>query len=530
MNKEAASSDGPEEPIFPIEEFVGDGPKSEADKTPKPVNDADLSSISGATPSADATQAPSVPPSAPATASVDSSVASPSASPTQAPPVPKDTQDQKGKASGILSFLKRKQTSQPVAPSSALPNTPGSKAVIKRSSGIGKIILILLGIIVVLAAVFFLFFYKVTIDINTNPAADTILIDSQPTTPGKHKLNPGFHDIKIEKAGYVSYYQSRKFSIGEKLSLSFNLQKAQTGSTISSGAKSLNLSTSGKYIDFLGQDSRLYTIALDDPKTEPVALSLEQFPPIRQIKFSQNNDFALILDEQALRIADFARLDPTTQEKSTALPPAASGISSIAWNNNKTAYVSEANSKILYDLKTATSWDLMMLDRGNNHSQIVMRIDSSRYPKINIDWGDSERTALLTGNEAGLLDLGTREYTALQENGGFTNGKWAPGGTYAILTKTDGEAYLLKDGKLNSLNLKAKTFIFKSKNEGYFIEGDKVVLVNFDTGSRINYAEISGLSKAVSFTVYADTVYFLDNSGIKNAKLQQGAYEGQARE
>ena len=514
-----------EEPLFPLEQFVNDAPAPKQET--QTAGQAPPSTTTA--PAAQPTTSP--PPTAPPSSSPAQSATAPTA--VKPPEVPKDYPPEaaKGEKKGIFSFFKRKpKDSDATKANLAKPTAPnGSKAIIRRSSSAGKIILTCLFIIVILAVVFYIFFYKVTISINTTPAPDTIIIDSKSVTAGTHKLNPGFHDIKIEKNGYVSYYKSRKFTIGEKLDLSFNLLKSQSGNQAVAGAKSISLSASGKYINFLGQDARLYSLALDDPKATPVALSLEQFSPIRQIKFSLNNNFALILDDEALRIADFAKLDPTTQDKSVPLPPAASAISSISWNNKKTSYVAEANSKILYDLKTTSSWDLMMLDRSNGHSQIVMTIDAARYPKFNVDWGDSDRMALLTGDEAGLLDLGTREYTALEEKGGYNSGRWAPGGLYAVLTKSSGQAFLLKDGKLQDLEIKTNNFFFKSKNEAYFIEGEKVVLVNFDTNSRINYAEVSGLKDAVSFIVYSDSVYFLDSSGLKTAKLQQGAYEASAK-
>jgi len=499
----------PEEPIFPIEEFVGDSPKKEEIKS-------DLPGSSSATSSAPAA---STSPSVPGSPSSDVPVA---AAP---PPVPKNGDSPKSttKKPSLLSFFARKPKSTPP------PVQVGQRAVIKRSSNAGKIILWILGALVMLAAIFYLFFYKVTVNINTSPAPDLISIDGKSTTDRSHKLNPGLHEIKIEKSGYISYNKSREFRIGERLNLNFSLQKANVASPAVAGAKSLSLSASGRFINFLGSDSRLYSIALDEKDSQPVALSLEQFPPIRQIKFSTDNNFALVLDQEAFKIADFARLDPTAQEKSVALPPAASAISSFSWNNKASSYVNVANSKIIYDMKTSTGWDLLLMDRANNHSQIVMRIDPARFKNLSLDWSDNDKMILLVGNEAGLLDLGTREYTAIEENGGFTAGKWGPGGKSAVLIKNDSAAYQLKDGKAVDLKVSAKIFSFKNANEAYFIEGEKIVLVNFDSGSRINYAEISGLKNAVSFAVSQDSVYFLDSIGIQSAKLQEGAYEAEAK-
>lgn len=482
-----------EEPVFPIEEFVGGS--SEKDTTE--INTSQSLPAPATTPQSPAPQPPPVPKSG-----------SPS---TYSP-----------KKSGIFGFFSRKQKSPP---------TPqvGQRAVIKRESSAGKIIIWALFILVLLGVVFYLFFYKVTVNIAIDPAPDSVSIDGGKVELGSHKLAPGFHEIRIEKAGYVSYYKSREFKMGEKVDLKFSLQKATAGNPEFAGAKSLSLSASSKYINAIGPDSRLYSIALEEENAEPIALSLEQFSPIRQVAFSSENNYALILDQEALKIADFAKLDPTSPEKPVALPPAASAVSSFSWNNKASSYVGTANSKIVYDLKTSSGWDLFLMDMASKHSQVLMQIDPARYQNLSVDWGDSDKTILLVGNEAGVLDLGTREYTAIEQNGGFTSGKWGPSGKTAVLIKNDSQAYHLKDGKAVDLKVNAKIFSFKSANEAYFIEQEKIVLINFDSGSRINYAEISGLKNAVSFAVSKDKVYFLDNTGIKSAKLQEGAYEGQTQ-
>lgn len=500
-----------EEPIFPIEEFVG-----EVEKQDKPTSSAPGAKAPGTEEQSKASHSP---------ASQDANQIKTQGVPPP-PPVPRANPDKKG-LFGVFRKNKKEGVKE-VGTSAPQKQATGSAAIIKRGSGVSRAIIIILLILVTGAVVFFVFFYRVTIAISVKPIPDSITIDSEVVTSGQHKINPGFHSIKVEKAGYVSYYTSRKFSIGEKLDLSFNLKKATSASLVIDGAKSISQSKSGSFLNFLGADARLYSVSLDKEGSEPIALALEQFPSARQVIFARDNNFALILDSEALKIADFAKLDPTKQEDSTALPPAASAIQSVSWNNNASSYVKTANSKILYDLKSTTSWDLFLIDKASGQSQVIMRIDPSRFSNINIDWGESAKTALIVGGEAGLLDIGTREYTALEENGNFKSGKWGPEGKYALLQKSDGSVFILRDGKLENLNIKAKAFAFKSQNEAYIIDGDKTILINFDTNSRINYAEVSGLGNAISFIVSSDNIYFLDSSGIKTAKLQQGAYEEKA--
>jgi len=533
-----------DEPSFPLEDFVSDTPapsppQSPASTTNQPVQaSATQMATEGQNvsqpPRQDPPQASQQTPSTPqrqtdeATASASpqpSSSQQAPATPIQPPPsVPKEP----------LSAQTQPQPNIPQAPppSSAppaqVPKAPpipakvGKGAIIRRSSFVGKTLFTIFISILALCAIFFFFFYRVTIIFDVSPEGAKTTVDEKEIAAKTIKLNPGFHSIKIEKDGYVSYFSSRKFSIGEKVNLSLELKKAITTEVFINGAKTLDLSKSGNLINFLGEDSRLYYIALDQQQSQALPLSNQQFPNLKKVLYSPSNDFAIILDDENLKIADFNKIDPTTQEEATNLPPASSAITTLDWNETSSAFVKKATSKLLYDMKTPTSWDLFLMDLTSLQSQIIMRVDSSLFPSLNVDWGESAKTALITGKKAGILDIGKRDFTQFDEE--FVYGQWGPSGKIAILQKADKSIYILKENRIEGLSLKADEFFFSDEKEAYFLQENSLTMVNFDTLSQINYAEISGLSQAKSFVVAQENVYFLDDQGIKSAKLQRGIY------
>lgn len=449
----------------------------------------------------------------------------PSAPPNNQPPPPvpasAQTTTTAPQAPSIPPKAPQASVTAPQAPS--IPqNKIGNKAIIRRSGSVARTLLISLISLLALVAVFFFFFYRATITLNISPEGYQASVDGKQISTKTIKVNPGFHTLKIEKDGYVSYMSSKSFSIAEQLNVDIEMKKATVAEIVISGARTLDLSKSGNFVNFLGGDSRLYSIAIDQQNAEPITLSAEQFPTLRKIKYSPNNDFALILDDENLKIADFNKIDPTVQEESTDLPPSASAINTFSWNELSSNFVKIANSKLLYDLKTPSSWDLFMMDLSTLQSQIIMRIDANSFPSLNVHWGESAKTALVTGKKAGLLDIGKREFTPFEEE--FVYGEWSKEGQYALLQKADFSLSLLKNTQVSDLQIKSKTFFLAGTNELYFLDNNSPTLINFDSGARINYAEVNGLKDASSFVVSGDILYFLDKDGIKSTKLQRGVY------
>jgi len=405
------------------------------------------------------------------------------------------------------------------------PPPPGPAAVVKR--GIPrfiKVLLIFLAIIALGAGAFFLFFYRAQISIFPNPAPDKILLDGQEIQVGKFRLFPGTHSIVIEKDGYISYRTERDFKINERLNLSLSLQEANKPTLVAAKARLLSVAKDGRSVNFLSGDGILSSFA--GSGTTASALSNGTYKDVRQLIFSDQNDFALILDAEALRILDFARSD-TLNQVEAKLPPAASSIHSIVLNSGESQYFPSPNSNILYDMESSSSWDLILANRAHSQAQIVMSLDKNRFSTLQLDWAQNDRRVLVVGGELGVLDLATREYQQVESEAKFAAGSIAPGGQYALALDTSGEVYLAKDLKAQKLNLQSAPgqISWLSPSEAVIVSAGRPVKYNFDTNAVTNYAEISGLKSADSFAVMNKVVYFTDTEGLKSAPLVENTYK-----
>ena len=427
--------------------------------------------------------------------------------------------------------LSSKPTSSPPPPAaskleargSKLP-PPGPAAVVKRGAPrFVKVLLITLAIVALGAAAFFLFFYRAQISIFPTPTADKILLDGQEVQVGKFRLSPGVHSVVIEKDGYISYRTERDFKINERLDLSLPLQEATKPTLVAAKARLASVAKDGRSVNFLSGEGVLSSFA--GTGSTATALSNGTYNNVRQLIFSDQNDYAFILDAEALRILDFARSD-TLNQVEAKLPPAASLVHSISSNSGESQYFPSPNSDIFYDMESSSSWDLILANRAHTQAQIVMSLDKNRFSTIRLDWAQNDRRVLLVGGELGVLDLATREYQQIEAEGDFVAGSFAPGGQYALALDTSGEVYLAKDLKAQKLNLQSASgqIFWLSASEAVVVSAGRPVKYNFDTNLVTNYAEISGLKSADSLVAMNNVVYFTDTEGLKSAPLAENTY------
>ena len=409
-------------------------------------------------------------------------------------------------------------------PAAKPSGAPGPAAVVRRGSPrFIKVLLIFLAVVVLGTGAFFLFFYRAQVNISPNPTPDKILVDGKEVQAGKFHLLPGVHSIIIEKDGYISYRTQQNFKINERLKLTFPLQEATKPTLVAAKARMVSVANDGRAIDFLSGEGILSSFA--GSGSTATALSNGTYKDVRKLIFSDQNDFAFILDNEALRVLDFARSD-TLNQVEAKLPPDASSIHSITSNSGASQYFPDPNSNLLYDMQSSSSWDIILANRAHSQAQIVMSLDKDRFSTLKLDWAKNDRRVLLVGGELGVLDLATREYQQIDAEGDFVAGDISPGGQYALALDTSGEVYLAKDLKAQKLNLQSAPgeIFWLSASEAVVVSAGRPVKYNFDTNEAINYAEISGLKSADSVAVMNKIIYFTDSEGLKSAPLAENIY------
>ncbi|MFH1854790.1 MAG: PEGA domain-containing protein [bacterium] len=426
----------------------------------------------------------------------------------------------------------------PPAPPASTPPQPttskedekkiGSRAVIKRPrGGFVKIILYIVGVLILLAAGFYFFFYRVTLEINPSPAPDKILLDDKEIKAGIYKTMPGTHSITISKDGYVSYISVRNFKMAEKVKLNFALQKEKIPTLSVQQGKFPSFSSDLKNLFFLDKDSTVSVLDLENEKAQSTPLSNAKFPTAKIVKISNNNNYALILDNEAIKIVDFSKTDLINQTE-TKLPPLAANIHSVSWNDNASSYFPEANSKLIYDLLSSYGWDVFLTNLKHTDANIILQLDKNKFSNAFFDWGANPNKVLVIGGEVGVLDLSKREYQSVSAEKNFVWGKWGPNGTEAVVVDEEGTVYRINgENKLETLPFKSAPNLisfFDEKNIAGVSEG-RPVKYNFDTKQLINYAEVKDLSSAKSFISRSDIFYFGSSKGIFSGKFELANYK-----
>lgn len=416
----------------------------------------------------------------------------------------------------------------PQAPAAPMPSQPGKKAVIKRSGGDTgwvKYILLAFAVLVIGAGVFYYFFYRVTFEINPTPTPDKILLDSNQVQPGTYRVKPGVHTLDIEKAGYISYISSRKYSFGEHIVLNFKFQAEKTPIISIAGAKLETLSSDKSLLFFLDSNSSIAVTNLSDATGKVTELSNGQYPTARIMKVSKDESFALVLDNEAIKIINFNKTDLINQSE-TKLPPLASGIHSITWDNNESQYFPAANSKILYDLQSSTSWDVFLANISHTQADIILQIDKNVFPNLFMDWGDNQNKVLITGGEIGVLDISKRDYQKIATDKQFSWGRWSPDGQKAVAVDTQGGVWVYQNNSLTRLPFDSKPSLvnFIDNINIAAVSQGRPVKYNFDTKQETNYAEVKGLTESSTFITKADVFYFETADGIFSGKFEASGY------
>lgn len=403
----------------------------------------------------------------------------------------------------------------------------GRRAVIQRpKSRIALIFSIIFILLVAGFAAFFFFFYRVKITINTNPAPDKVVLDGKEVKPGTFNLMPGKHTIEVSKDGFVTFTDSRAFKVSENINLDFKLEPAKESTLLNQGGYFPVATRDQNYLVFVGANGQIFSKKSADANSTPIPLSNGTFPSVSQLLISNNGQFALVKDTEALKIVDFNKSDIINQSIAK-LPPAISQVNSVTWNGNKSSFFPEENSEIVYDLKTDSGWRLYLANRAHTQADILATLDPDSFQNLYLDWNDSDRQVLLTGGEVGTIDLSTREYKTVSKDAKFIYGKWSPQGKSAAVIDDQGNLYRFKDGKLDKTNFKTKPDLisFTAANKLIIVTGSKPIEVDFDTLSSIDYAEIKGLEKARMVAVAKGIMYFADDSAIRFAQLAFSSYK-----
>ncbi len=345
------------------------------------------------------------------------------------------------------------QSSSSQKPTNQKTNKPEETQKMKMYK---KILYIVLGVLGVGIIVYFLFFYKTTLTINTIPETAQIEIAGNVSTGSTQiKLMPGDYKLKISQQGYVTYEKNIKAKPSQKIALQVELKVQPDPARISNlPAKFSTLTEDEKSLVFVSnQDKAAHMVShvnTDKISNPSVITPPAVFSDVVNMLWGPTKRLAIIkTNDRNTGIYDFGRYDLINQEKIDFGP----GIEGISFNSD--------GERIVYYYAPDTGEKTLIRAKKNN-TEIERLIDLRNYNFINpkVIWSHDDQNVLIITNELYLFDMYYKTIEKLENIGTISNADFTPDSTQIIFEQ---------EGQLKLCDLKGEniqqTEIFTTLNK-----------------------------------------------------------------
>ena len=401
-----------------------------------------------------------------------------------------------------------------------------------------KKILIIAGIVLIVGAlVFVFFFYKGTVVFNPSPETARIDIDGVSLTgQAKIKLNPGSYHMTISSPDYVDYTKIINVGISQKINLSVALKKLPVPEKIlDDNIQFLSKSLDGNLF-YLGNSGktiyRMTDIANKDLR-KSLPITPDVFENIKYLAFSSNYDLAILKKDNNTILYDFMRYDLLHQE----LHDWGGNIGYIIWSPD--------GEQIAYYYQTSQGEKTLI--RANKDNSAVERIYNFKDTNITnpkLVWSPDGNKILVIKDDIYIFDVYTKTLTQVTNGGGVADAAFSPNSKsilYNYLDSTQNISLLMIDidGK-NIRDLTVKTYLDKlawidEKNMILAIPdtvnsnlSDRIVKINTDTFSQEEYGYASKSGKISPSNIIYDKIdnylFFLANNNLYSLDLSASKY------
>lgn len=333
-----------------------------------------------------------------------------------------------------------------------------------------KISLIALGVLIILAGVYFFFFYQARVNISVNPNSAKIEIGAENAIGSTQlKFKPGQYDLKITLTDYVSYEKTLQLKPSQRLNLNIDLNRQPDSiKLVDYPAKFISPTLDKKSLVYLSNEGRtIYKIdgILEDTKQKPFAITPQTFNDVRDIKWNLTNDLALIKQQDRWYLYDFKRYDLLNQE----IFQWPEGIGEVAWSPD--------GEKIVYFFNTSTEKTLIRASKDNSNMERIYNLKDTNISNPKIVWSADGQKILLVEKSIFVFDVYTKSLTQLAQFEDVTAADFTPDSQSIIYEVGDALYTTDLEGK-EKMDLKIaamfeKTVWLDNDNLVYFILGQK---------------------------------------------------------
>jgi hypothetical protein len=401
-----------------------------------------------------------------------------------------------------------------------------------------KKILIIAGIVLIIGALIFVFFfYKGTIVFNPSPETARIDINGVSLTgQAKIKLNPGSYHMTISSPDYVDYTKIINIGVSQKINLNIALKKLPVPEKIlDDNVQFLSKSLDGNLF-YLGNSGktiyRMTDIANKDLR-KSLPITPDVFENIKYLAFSSNYDLAILKKDNNTILYDFMRYDLLHQE----LHDWGGNIGYIIWSPD--------GNKIAYYYQTSQGEKtLISANKDNSTVERIYNFKDTNITNPKLVWSPDGNKILVIKDDIYIFDIYTKTLTQVTNGGGVTDATFSPDSKnilYNHIDSTQNISLLMIDidGK-NIRDLTVKTYLDKiawidEKNMILAIPdtetsslSDRIVKINTDTFSQEEYDYASKNGKISPSNIIYDKIdnylFFLANNNLYSLDLSASKY------
>ena len=367
---------------------------------------------------------PDKPAAVPATKQVPTTVQPPSPTPTNLPKLP--------------SFTAPKLPTIP-QPNIRIPKIPWRVVL----SGLG--VLTAVGLIV-----FFLFFWKGSVIIQSTPPDSLIRLDDQVATGTlTSDLSPGTYQLSVERQDYIPYASALTLKTNEQRRLDIALRALPEPVKLSDQiVQFMTLDperTSLLYVVPTAQTAyRLFIKDLAKPIVDEVTPNI--LKDITDFIWSPNRELAFFKLGEATKQYDFKRYDLVNQE--THDWP--TGVGSIEWrpDGEKVAYAFEP---------VGGERTIIRATRDNTEQERIFNLLTTTITRPSLQWSPDAKYLSLIADKLYLLDVFSKELTPLDAAGAVKAVRWLPNSSGLIIQSKDDQLSLVTlDGTVTPLLLSGR--------------------------------------------------------------------------
>jgi len=393
-----------------------------------------------------------------------------------------------------------------------------------------KILYILLGLLVVGIAVFFIFFYKATININVNPnSAQIELAGNNQMGSLNTKLVPGNYYLRITMPGYVTYEKNLTLGINQKINLNIDLKNQPDAQKVTDFP--------GKYSTLTEDKSSLLYIAssnntgyiinnINSNKTAPSAITPAVFGGINNLYWAPSKLLAILANDNGEKtLYDFGRYDLLNQEEKKL----GTGIGDLSFTKD--------GNKIIYFNAPGTG-EKSLVRANKDNGDIERLIDLRNYninnPKLRLS--TDEKYVMLITDQIFLIDMYLKTVTQLTQFSSISDATFTPD-SQAIIYERDNSLTKINFAGNEERSLNINTTLKKTTwNDNYLIyatreansQSDTLAQKNLNDDTTITYTYNTQNQNLNMTNLYLNKskskIFFESNGYIYSLDLVENSY------